>query len=182
MLDWVILGLVAAWAIGGAFRGSVRQTFGTVGLAAGLWVVLEVSRWVGAQWAGARPVVLFWSLRWVVAGLAGLAVSSLFHWWGVSLGRAVQAGPAGWLDRVLGVLLGALIGMVWVTAFVTIVLIAPRTLGMGRAVAHARTPKALVAAGAWTCDAVEARVPAVHGVGRWLHEAERRARSHSRGS
>ena len=91
------------FAIRGLIRGSVRQVFGLLGFAVGLWVAVQVSRWVGAQWLGARPAVVFWVLRWLVAALAGLVVASLFQWWGSLLGKAVQAGPAGWLDRVLGV-------------------------------------------------------------------------------
>jgi hypothetical protein len=126
--------------------------------------------------------VLYGSLKWVVAGLAGLAVSGLFHWWGDSVGKAVQAGPGGWIDRVLGMPLGAMIGMVWAMALVVLVLIAPRTLGMGAAVAQARTAHMLVATGARVCDVVAPRVPALHGLGRVLHDAERRARTHSRNS
>jgi len=156
--------------------------FGLLGLVCGLWLAVEVSRWVGAQWLGARPVVVYRVLRWLVAALAGLAVASLFRWWGSMVGKAVQAGPAGWLDRVLGVLLGAMIGVMWAIALVTLALFAPRLVGVRTAVTQALTAHALVSTGARACDAVEARVPRLHGLGRLLHEAERRARAHSRGS
>jgi hypothetical protein len=107
---------------------------------------------------------------------------SLFHWWGSLLGKAVQAGPGGWLDRVFGVLLGALIGMMWAIALVTLALLAPRLTGARAAVTQAQMAHALVSTGARACDAVEPRVPMLHGLGRLLHEAERRARAHSRGS
>lgn len=98
------------------------------------------------------------------------------------LGKAVQAGPAGWLDRVFGVVLGALIGMMWAIALVMLVLFAPRMGGMRTTVTQALMAHALVSTGARACDAVEPRVPVLHGLGRLLHEAERRARAHSRGS
>ena len=170
------------FVIRGLVRGSVRQMFGLLGLVGGLWLAVQVSRWVGAQWLGARPAAVYWVLRWIVVALAGLAVASLFHWWGSLLGKAVQAGPAGWLDRVFGVLLGALIGMMWAIALVTLVLFAPRLVEVRAAVTQALTAHALVSTGASACDAVESRVPMLHGLGRLLHEAERRARAHSRGS
>ena len=170
------------FGIRGLIRGSVRQVFGLLGFVGGLWLAVQVSRWVGAQWLGARPAVVYWVLRWVVVALAGLAMASLFHWWGSLLGKAVQAGPAGWLDRVFGVLLGALIGMVWAIALVSLALFAPRLIGVRTAVTQARTAHTLVSTGARACDAVEPRVPMLHGLGRLLHEAERRARAHSRGS
>jgi membrane protein required for colicin V production len=168
--------------IRGLIRGSVRQLFGLLGLVGGLWLAMQVSRWVGAQWLSARPAVVYWVLRWLVVVLAGLAVVSVFHWWGSVLGKAVQAGPAGWLDRVFGMVLGALIGMMWAIALVTFALFAPRLTGVRAAVTQALTAHALVSTGARACDAVEPRVPMLHGLGRLLHEAERRARAHSRGS
>jgi len=170
------------FVIRGVIHGSVRQVFGLAGLACGFLLAMQVSRWVGAQWLGARPAVVYWVLRWLVVVFAGLAVVSLFHWWGGLLGKAVQAGPAGWLDRVLGVLLGALIGMMWAIALVTLVVFAPRLAGVRTAVTRALTAHALVSAGARACDVVEPRVPLLHGLGRLLHEAERRARADSRGS
>ena len=156
--------------------------FGLLGLVGGVCLVVQVSRWVGAQWLGARPAVVYWVLRWLVAALAGLAVAAFFHWWGSLLGKIVQAGPAGWLDRVFGVLLGALIGVMWAIALVTLALFAPRLVGARTAVRQALTAHALVSTGARVCDAVEPRVLMFHGLGRLLHEAERRARAHSRGS
>jgi hypothetical protein len=170
------------FVVRGLIRGSLRQLFGVMGFVGGLWVAVQVSRWVGAHWLGARPAVLYWVLRWLVVALAGLAVASLFHWWGGLLGKAVSAGPAGWLDRVLGMLLGALIGVMWAIALVTLALLAPRSVGVRAAVTQARTAHALVSTGARACDAVETRVPMLHGLGRLLHEAERRARAHSRGT
>ncbi len=170
------------FAIVGLFRGSVRQLFGVVGFLGGLWVAVLLSRWVGARWEGARPAVVFWVLRWLVAAVAALVVAAVFHAWGGLLRKSVQAGPAGALDRVLGAPLGAAIGLAWAVALITLTLLAPRSLGIRSVLLRARTPRALVTLGARTCDAVEGRVPVLHGLGRWLHEAERRARVQSRSS
>ena len=155
----------------------MRQCLGLLGFVGGLWVALLVSRWVGAHWQGARPAVVYWLMRWSVAGLAGLAVASLFDWLGILGRRAVQAGPAGLLDRVLGLPLGAMIGMAWAIALLTLALLAPRTFGMRAAVERARMAHVVVGVGARAYDAVEPRVPSLHGLGRRLHEAERRARA-----
>ena len=178
-MDWGILILIVVFAIGGLFRGIVRQALGLVGVVVGLWVAVQISRWVGAHWQSARPAVVFWALRWLVAALAALVVASLFHWWAVTLRKAVQAGPAGWLDRALGVLLGAVIGVLWATALIALAVQAPGRLGLADEMARARTAPALLTVGARACDAVERHVPGFHGLGRWLHEAERRNRTHT---
>jgi len=170
------------FAVRGLIRGSARQVLGVLGFAGGLWLAWQVSRWVGAQWLGARPAVVYWALRWLVAALAGLAVATLFRWWGERLGEAIHAGPAGWVDRALGLPLGAAVGMAWALGLVTVILLAPHSLGLGKVVAESRAARVLVSAGARACDAVEARAPAIHGLGRLLHEAQRRARTISRSS
>ncbi|MGH7742030.1 MAG: CvpA family protein, partial [Candidatus Eiseniibacteriota bacterium] len=92
------------------FRGSVLQVFSLLGLAAGIWTAVLVSQWVGAHWQSARPAVVFLVLRWLVAVLAALAVSSLVVWWGEMLAGAVQQSPVGWLDRAMGFVVGATFG------------------------------------------------------------------------
>jgi len=174
-----LLGLVVVFAIRGFFRGSVRQVFGLAGFVGGVWLAIVVSRWVGARWIDARPAVLFWALRWLAAGVVALVVGSLFHGWGGLLRKAIEAGKAGGPDRALGLGLGAVIGVAWAIALLTLVLLFPHPRGMRAAVVRARTPHALMRLAVFTCDAVERRAPMFHGLGRLLHEAERRARVHS---
>src|SRR6267378_851783 len=81
-LDWALALLVLMFAVRGIFRGSVRQVFAFLGGIGAVWIAMIVSRWVEAHWQGARPAVVFVVLRWVVAGLAALAVASLVTWWG----------------------------------------------------------------------------------------------------
>jgi uncharacterized membrane protein required for colicin V production len=102
--------LVLVFAVRGLFRGSVWQVFALLGLAAGIWTAVLVSQWVGAHWQGARPAVVFLVLRWLVAGLAALAVNSLVVWWGEMLAGAVKDSSVGWLDRAMGFLVGATFG------------------------------------------------------------------------
>jgi hypothetical protein len=164
------------FAVRGLVRGSIRQVLGILGFVVGLWVAVVVSRWVGAQWLGARPAAVFWLARLLLAGIAGLIVAGLFHWCGSLLGMAVQAGPAGWLDRVLGLVLGTLVGMAWALALVLLLVFVPEGVGTRRLAAQACSAHALIGMGTRACDSVEPRVPMLHGVGRTLHDAERRVR------
>ena len=106
----MLVTLVLAFAIRGVFRGSIWQVFALLGFAAGIWTAVLVSQWVGAHWQGARPAVVFWVLRWLVAVLAALAVNSLVVWWGDMLGGAIKESPVGWLDRAMGFVVGAAFG------------------------------------------------------------------------
>ncbi|MBI1799830.1 MAG: CvpA family protein [Candidatus Eisenbacteria bacterium] len=119
-LDWALLVLVIAFAIRGVFRGTVWQIFALCAVICGVWVGVWVSRWVGAHWQGARPTVVFVALRWIVSGLAALAVASLISWWGELLSGAVRQSPIAWVDRVGGLFVGASIGVI-VAALVLLV-------------------------------------------------------------
>ncbi len=113
------------FAIRGAFRGSIRQVFGLCGVLVGLWVAGWMAQWVGAHWQHARPAVLFVVLKWLVAGLAGLAASSAFEWIGGALADSVKAGPFGWLDRLVGSVVGAALGAVVAAIVVLMMALAP---------------------------------------------------------
>lgn len=167
------------FAVRGVLRGSVRQAFGILGFVFGLWAAVMVSQWVGAQWLGARPAALFWLARLVVAGIAGLVVAGLFHWCGSLLGMAVQASPAGWLDRALGILLGTTIGMAWALALVLLLVFLPGWLGTRRLAVEARTAHALIGMGTRACDSVAPRMPVLQGLGRTLRDAQRQVRPQS---
>jgi uncharacterized membrane protein required for colicin V production len=175
----VVLGLIVVFAIRGLFRGSVGQLFGLAGFVAGFGLAILVSRWVGARWMSARPAALYWALRWFIAGVVALLVSFAFHTWGESLRRTVHAGPAAALDRALGVVIGGAIGLAWSVALLTFMLLSPHRLGFQTAAVHARTPRVIVHVGVAVCDAFERRTAALQGLGRVLHEAERRIRGHS---
>lgn len=84
--------------------------FTLLGMAAGIWTAVLVSQWVGAHWQSARPAVVFLVLRWLVAVLAAMAVTSLVTWWGEMLAGAVKQSPVGWLDRAMGFVVGATFG------------------------------------------------------------------------
>ncbi len=147
-----------------------------VGLLAGLWAALRMSGWLEAHWQGAQPALVYSALRWIVAALAGLAVASLLQWWGDQLGRAVQAGPVGWVDRGGGVAIGAVMGLVTMAFAVMVALLIPRPRGLAEEVARSRAAVPLMARAAEACSLSVRYLPA----GPWLEEHFRQAHRRAR--
>ncbi|MBI5708933.1 MAG: CvpA family protein [Candidatus Eisenbacteria bacterium] len=173
---------MVAFAIRGFFRGAVVQAMGLLGVAAGLWVAVLVSQWVGAHWQGARPAVVFWVLRWLVALLGGMAVAASFQWIGRRLRDALRAGPVGGLDRAGGVAVGAGLGLVWMTCLVAVALLLPASWGLGAPVARAHLPSPLLRAAARACGVAERYVPECRWLGERFLAAERRIGQQARSS
>ncbi len=150
-LDWLIVLLIVMLAVRGLIRGTIGQVFSLLGLLAGLYAAGWVAQWVGQHWQSARPTVLFLALRWLVAGLAGLALAALFQWWGEVLRGAIGKSPVGWLDRMGGVALGAALGIVVGGFIMLTALLAtwPRTVS--DVAARSRTAVPLMAGGAKLC-------------------------------
>ncbi len=144
-------------------------------MVSGCWAAGVISQWIGGHWQGARPIVLFWALRWLVAALAGFALAAIFQWWGDRLGQAIRKGPLGWLDRGVGTVLGAGIGGVVCAFALLVALMIERPKGAGAAVARARVGVPTLGVAAEVCAFGE---PYFAGCG-WLKErflkAERRA-------
>jgi len=120
-------------------------------LLSGVWAGTVVKQWVGAHWAGAHPTAVFWGLSWLVAILSALAVLSLINVLGDRAGRAVQSGPVAWLDRMLGIAAGALMGAV----LASLLVLAAVRLPMGNFVEHslvrARASRPLLTGGEAAC-------------------------------
>lgn len=153
-----------------------------MGLLAGLWAILGVARWLGDHWTGVQPVLAFAALRWIVAALAGMAVASLFQWWGDQLGRAVQAGPAAWADRGGGLAIGVGVGFVTAALAMMVALLAPQPRGLAEQASLARATVPLMASAVNACSLSARFVPG----GPWLEErfrkAHRRAEEARRGA
>lgn len=161
----MILVLLLFSTIRGILRGTVAQVFAFFGLLFGIWAGAQLSHWVGDHWRDARPAFAFTVLRWVVAGLGGLAVATLFGWWGELVAKAVHEGPLGGLDRALGGAVGLAFGAGLSAILVLVVVMAPG-FGFARAdVARSVATRPLVVAGA--------RATAWRGVpvpgASWLH-------------
>ena len=166
---------VIAFAIGGGIRGATAQVFGLLGVLTGLWAAVFVSGWVADHWLGARPAAVFTVLRFLVAGLSGLALAAVFQWWGDRLAKAVREGPLGWFDRGIGALVGAGLGGIVGALILLVALTIQRPSGPATAVAQSRTVEAEMRVAA---DACSLGVGVVPGSG-WLKQrflaAKRRA-------
>jgi len=167
---------ILAFALGGAWRGAVAQALSMAGVVAGLWSAGWIAQWVGLHWQGARPAVVFWLLKWIVAALGGLAVASLLQWWGDSLREAVQAGPLGWLDRAGGLVAGAAYGLLVATFALLMGLLAAWPRELADAAAGARVSAPLMRAGLVACETAGGLLP---GRG-WLESKFRTALERTR--
>ncbi len=124
-LDWIIAVLVLVFVVRGTLRGTIAQVFAFIGMLAGLAAAVSVAAWVGSHWAGASPGPVFFLLRWLVAILAGMAIPALFHWWGELVAKAAHDGPFGWLDRLVGGLVGFSIAVLLSSVLVLLAVQAP---------------------------------------------------------
>jgi uncharacterized membrane protein required for colicin V production len=133
-VDWLVLVLVLVFVIRGILRGTIAQVFAFIGMLAGLAATVAVAAWVGSHWRDARPGPVFFLLRWLVAILAGMAISALFHWWGELVAKAAHDGPFGWLDRLVGGLVGFSIAVL-ISALLVLLAVEAPGLGFARDVA-----------------------------------------------
>ena len=160
-----MLVFLLSFTIRGILRGTVAQGFAFFGLLAGIWAGAWLSHWIALHWHDARPSFIFTLLRWVVAGLGGLAITTLFGWWGEIVATSVHKGPLGWLDRLIGGVVGLAFGAALGAIVVLIALQAPG-LGFARIPAeHGITARPLVRAGTAVTGWRGVSVP---GAG-WLH-------------
>jgi len=176
-LDWGVLVLILVFAIHGFLRGTVAQVFVALGLLAGAWAGGWVWHWLEAHWRGAQPALAMLALRWVVAGLAGLAVAALVQWWGERLGEAVKSGPAGWLDRGAGFAVGATLGAA-VTALALMAALAVEPVReLGDAVGRTRVAVPLMRGAADACSVGGRFFPGSTWLRQRFLKAETRARA-----
>ena len=165
------------FAVRGLLRGTVGQFFSLLGLLLGLWGAGWVADWLAHRWLDARPVFVFAGLRWIVAGLSGLAIATLFQWLGDLLGRAVKESPAGFLDRIGGMALGAGLGVLVASLTMLGALLTTWPTAIGDVAARSRFSVPLMTTGARLCGIEHRYFPGSD----WLEEkfiaARRRARS-----
>lgn len=165
-LDCLLLILLVALAVRGLLRGTIAQVFAFLGVVFGAWAVLLVGRWIGQHWHDARPVAVFFTLRWLVAVLAGLAVAAVFQWWGDLVAKAAHDGPFGWLDRLVGGAIGTALGLTLTALLALLMLQAPVLAVTGGVGARGLCPGPLVRGGQAVTQSIRGRVP----WGAWLHQ------------
>lgn len=168
--------VVLGFAVRGFLRGMVAQVFLVLGLVGGLWAAGWTSQWLGQHWHDARPAPWFAILRWVVAGLAGMALASVFQWWGERLGQAVKTSPFGLLDRTLGLAMGVVVSGVVLAFVVMAALVMRHPASVGDAVAKTRLAAPLMQSAAWACGVSNRYFPGSAWLRQRFRIAERRAR------
>jgi hypothetical protein len=147
-------------------RGAVTQLAFVIGLVAGLWAASWVSQWVGAHWHGARPAVVFWTLRWLVAVLAGMSLLAVAQWSGERIREALKDGPFGWFDHLLGVAAGAALGALVVALLLLSTVRLTSRGDVTAAFAASRFPSLVMEQAEKAC----ARWGRVLPAGPWLHQ------------
>jgi len=167
------------FAVRGLLRGTVGQSFTLLGLLAGFWGAGWVAEWVGAHWQGARPAFVFSCLRWAVAALSGLAVATLFQWWGGVLGGAVKKSPVGSFDRLGGMAMGAGLGVLVASLTMLGALLTTWPAALGETAARSRFATPLMTVGAKLCGVEHRLFPGSEWLEAKFLAARRRAQSQS---
>jgi hypothetical protein len=119
--------------------------------------------------------VAFWALRWLVAGLGGLAVAALFGSLGEHLGAAVRSGPAGWLDRLGGTLVGAALGATVAAFTLMVALQTPASSHLQPGLRASRVSAVILRGAATACSIPDRYFPGSHWLQERFQEAESRA-------
>ncbi len=117
LLDWALILVWLGVTLSGFWKGAVRLVFGGGGLIAGLWlavavggeVAIQLQALVGWPWVAA---VLGRVLPLVACVLAALAAG-----WGIE--RTLKALHLGWLNRLCGAGLAAVVGGILLALFLT---------------------------------------------------------------
>lgn len=161
----MLLVLLAVLTVRGLLRGTIAQVFAFLGMGLGVWATVLAGAWIGQHWQGAKPVVVFMTVRWLVAVLLGLAVAALFEWLGETAAKAAHEGPFGWLDRLVGGTLGAATGAVLGALLVLAMLQAPLLAVSGDVALRSAYSRPLVASGLVVTKALGPQVPG----SAWLH-------------
>jgi membrane protein required for colicin V production len=117
--DYLILAVLIVSVVAGGVRGFVREAIALAAWILGIWLAWKYPQWAH-PWLGgalADPPVRDWAARVVIVTatlLVGAAVGLLVSW---TVRAAVVLGP---IDRILGVLFGAVRGVLIVAVFVLV--------------------------------------------------------------
>ena len=110
VLDWILVVLWGGVALSGFWKGAVRLVFGIGGLAVGIWLAVAIGHDLGLTLAAhITPVWIATALGRVLPVLAALLLFGLAGW---GIDRTLKAMHLGWLNRLLGAGLAAVVGAV----------------------------------------------------------------------
>ena len=126
-LDYFIVCILLAPTITGLFKGFIRTVVGLLGIIGGIVLSMVFSRPLGVaigQFFGAKDFfagkILSFIIIFSLTSLAGFILAALMH-------RIVSLANLGFLNRLLGGLLGLLQGLAITGAILTIVTMIPST-------------------------------------------------------
>jgi membrane protein required for colicin V production len=118
-MNWVDIAIIAVtilFGLLGLWQGFIKALFGIAGLVGGIalaghfyhGLALKLSS-EGATWAGIAAYAIILLVTIIVAGVVGWFVAKMVH-----------ALPFGWVDRVIGFILGAFMGCMLCAAVLAI--------------------------------------------------------------
>jgi len=116
-LDIVIIATAVIFGFVGLWRGAVKAAFGIAGLIGGIALAGHYYGWLAtvlfpkaAAWSGIAAYAIILIATLIVAGIVGWLVARLVH---ITM--------LGWLDRLIGFILGAIVGSMLCAAVLAIV-------------------------------------------------------------
>jgi len=116
-LDLIIIVIAIIFGVLGLWKGAIKAAFGIVGLIAGIALaghyyqpLANIFSSSGATWAKITAYVIILVATLVAAGIIGWIVAKLVH---ITM--------LGWLDRLIGFILGVGIGLLLAAAILAIV-------------------------------------------------------------
>lgn len=127
VLDIVIIGVLVIPAITGLFKGMLRTVFGLVGLVGGVLLSIVFARPLGLQIANLLGFTDYFVGKLAAFILIFLASALIGYLGGIAFKRLFSAANLGWLDRLLGGLLGLAQGAVIATAILIVIYLIPGT-------------------------------------------------------
>lgn len=127
VLDIVIIGVLVIPAITGLFKGMVRTVFGLMGLVGGVLLSIVFARPLGLQIGNLLGFTDYFAGKLTAFILIFLASALIGYFGGITFKRLFSAANLGWLDRLLGGLLGLGQGIVIATAILIVIYLIPGT-------------------------------------------------------
>lgn len=127
VLDIVIIGVLVIPAITGLFKGMVRTVFGLMGLVGGVLLSIVFARPLGLQIGNLLGITDYFIGKLAAFILIFLASALIGYFGGIAFKRLFSAANLGWLDRLLGGLLGLGQGIVIATAILIVIYLIPGT-------------------------------------------------------
>jgi len=117
-VDIVIVLVALGYAFSGFFQGAIRTVIGFIGLIAGIYLAGQFYPQVSAVLFASDPSwgpVIAWVIVFAVVNIA----AGIIGW---VLSRVVKAVLLGWVDKLVGLAIGAIVGLLTCAALLAVVM------------------------------------------------------------